>query len=139
MRVATLSGHGGGAPAAGGGFEGGFVVGPVVQGRGIEIGAGGPDNSVDLAVENRLGENGGVAQRAEEFAFEDWLEVDDSYRLIAKANAEGVRPDALEGIYSMERVRHTAFIAMERPQRNGAIGAGSRVCGRVRGGWEERN
>ena len=64
------------APTLGGGAKGSFVLGPVVENRGIEIGAGRPDHGVNLGIESGLGKERGIAERTEEFAFEHRLEVD---------------------------------------------------------------
>jgi len=61
-----------------------------MEGGGIEIGAVGPDERVNLGVEADLIENGWVAQGAEKFAGQDRLKIDDLFGGVIKSNAQDV-------------------------------------------------
>ena len=64
------------APTLRGCPEGGFVLRPIVQARGIEVGAGGPNHGLNFWIEADLSEHGRVTKRTEEFSLKDGLKVD---------------------------------------------------------------
>ena len=96
------------APTFGGGAEGGFVFWPVVENRRIEIGAGRPDDGVNLGIETHSSKERGVAERTEEFAFENRLKIDGARQPVVEAQAQRVGCNKLERTDSVYRVVHVA-------------------------------
>src|SRR5262249_57671489 len=93
-----------GRAGAGKGEHGRFVLRPVVQGGGIEVGAVGPDERVRFAVEGDCVELLEIAQGAVELAFEYGSKIDRADEAVFKFDPESVwardldRPNAIDGV-----------------------------------------
>jgi len=61
-----------------------------MQRRRIEIRAVRPDQSVNFRIDAHLIENSQIPQRAEKFAGEDWLKIDDLFSRVVKSNTQSV-------------------------------------------------
>lgn len=69
-----------------------FVVGPVMQGRGVEVGAIRPDERVGFTIDLDRVEELDVLQRGIELAFEDRPEVDRPDQAVRELDPQPVRP-----------------------------------------------
>src|SRR5438093_817096 len=83
-----------------------FVLGPVVQGGGIEIGTAWPDQRMDLAVKGNCVELVDVAQRTVKLPFQHRPKVDRANQAIVKLDPESVRPFDLERLHLVDRMSH---------------------------------
>jgi hypothetical protein len=83
------------APAFGSSRKRGLMLGPIVQGCGIEIGARGPNDCVDFPVERNLSEDRRITQRAEKLALENGLKVNRATQTIIETQPQRVRRDVL--------------------------------------------
>jgi hypothetical protein len=73
------------APTQRGCPEGGFVLGPIVQARRIEVGAGGPNHGLDFRIEADLGKHGGVTKRTEKISLKDGLKINGAAQVVLEA------------------------------------------------------
>ena len=100
-----------GGPAAGKRDHGRFMLGPVVEGSGIEIRAVRPDERMRFTVERDGIELVEIAQRAVELAFEDGPEVNRADEAVIELDPESVRPLDLECLHAMDRMFHLDHLA----------------------------
>ena len=99
--------------------EGGGVFRPIMKRCWIEVCAVGPHDRVDLRIDAHLPEQLGIAQRAEDFACENGLEIDGLLDRVCKREAQDIWPDDLDVTYAMNGMVHTVA-----PYRSGSIGVG---------------
>ena len=85
--------------------KGRFALRPVVKSRGVEIRSVRPHQRACLRIERNLVEQTRIAQRAVQFAPQDWLEIDDPFRSVVKYDAQGVRSDDPEFRDAAHQVR----------------------------------
>src|SRR5882724_8176863 len=93
---------------------------PVVEGRGIEIGAVRPDQRLRLRVDPHLLKERAIGERPIELAGQEGREVDHPRGLVLKADPQGIRGDHFKGCDAVDRV-HRDLLYL-----NGMILPGSR-------------
>src|SRR5882724_7406747 len=93
---------------------------PVVEGRGIEIGAIRPDQRLRLRVDPHLLKERAIGERPIELAGQEGREVDHPRGLVLKADPQGIRGDHFKGCDAVDRV-HRDLLYL-----NGMILPGSR-------------
>ena len=69
---------------------------PIVQHRGVEIGAIRPHERVDFRIQPHLGEELRILEGAVQLTSQYWSEIDPLLRPVGKFNAQRVRAHALE-------------------------------------------
>jgi len=89
------------------------MIGPVVKGGRIKVGAVRPDERVNLAIDRDRVELIEIAQRAVELAFQHRPEVDCPDQAIAKLDPEAVRPHDLESFGLVDGMSHALYLLSE--------------------------
>ena len=77
-----------------------------MQGGGVEIGAVGPYEGVDLRIERNLAEHSRIAQRAIEFAAQHGLEIDHLLGLVVETDTQRVDVDDLKVQNAAKQMGH---------------------------------
>src|SRR5207245_6899525 len=91
-----------------------FVFGPVVKGRGIEVGAVGPHQRVGIGIDADLVEQLKIAQRPIQLARQHRLKVDRLLSAVLKMNTKRIRRYDFERLDLMNRVFHLTPISKAR-------------------------
>jgi hypothetical protein len=103
-------------PTRCGGPESSFVVRPIVKRAGIEVSAGRPHERMYLGINTHLTKELRIAQRAEEFAFQNGLEIDAAGGPVPELDFQFVGSDLPEGLDAMNGMVH-GFSLLQRGNR----------------------
>src|SRR5438105_2368301 len=103
-------------PTLGCSAEGGFVFGPVVQRRRVEVSTARPNHRANLRIKSDLGEHGRVTQWTVKLALQDGFEVNRAAQAIVEAQAQRIRREVLDRGNAINRMIHTITL-LQRSNR----------------------
>ena len=93
-------------------------LGPVMQRRGIEIGAIRPHQGASFGVEGDLIERRQISQRSEERTPQNGLKINALLRPIGKPYAEHIRSHDVEPCHAVNGMNHMAYLSGPITQRS---------------------